>query len=188
MMQCGILLHSRHNPATRIGHLNPGIQINRCRTLEAMTSFAPRLTITLALAGMLLAGCATSGDTGAGALAMLPTASEPGQQAVSEDVLLAAMDGGIIGDVAGRAMSERDLRKAAAAEYRALETSPVGQSMTWANERSGLSGIVSAAAAYQVGSQNCRQYTHTVTGLGAAPVEARGTACRDDKGVWTPLS
>lgn len=152
-----------------------------------MTFRASRLTIPLALAGTLLAGCATSGDT-AGALAMLPTAGGGGQQTVSEEVLLAAMDGGIIGDVAGRAMSERDLRRAAAAEYRALETSPVGQSVTWSNERTGLFGEVSAAAAYQVGAQNCRQYTHTVTGLSAEPIEARGTACRAENGVWTPLS
>jgi surface antigen len=45
---------------------------------------------------------------------------------------------------------------------------------------------VIAAAPYQVGSQNCRQYTHTVTSDGHE-VKARGAACRNKDGTWTPL-
>jgi len=51
----------------------------------------------------------------------------------------------------------------------------------------GVSGQVVAAAPYQVGSQNCRQYTHTVVSDGRE-AKARGAACRNTNGTWTPLS
>ena len=49
------------------------------------------------------------------------------------------------------------------------------------------SGEVVAAQPYQVGSQNCRQYTHTVR-IDGTPQSARGTACRNEDGSWTPLT
>ena len=133
-----------------------------------------------------LAGCASS-QTGSSTLAMLPASlgSERGQTA--DNAFLTALNGGIIAPVAGNTLSERDLRKALEAEYNALEAAPVGQSVAWTNERSGLSGEVAAAQAYQVGSQNCRQYTHTLPGSGQ-PIVARGTACRSAEGTWTPLT
>jgi surface antigen len=45
---------------------------------------------------------------------------------------------------------------------------------------------VVAAAPYQVGSQNCRQYTHTITVDGKDTV-SRGSACRNNDGSWSPL-
>lgn len=134
-----------------------------------------------------LAGCASSGETATDALALLP--SGPSQERTDGDnPILAAMNDGIIGDVAGDQLSDRDMKRALAAEYRALETAPVGQSITWSSERSGLAGEVSAAQAYQVGSQNCRRYSHTLRGPGGQSVVARGTACRAENGTWTPLS
>jgi surface antigen len=101
--------------------------------------------------------------------------------------VLAALNGGIIGPVIGEQLSRQDRQKALEAEYRALETAPVGRTISWSGERSGLAGEVTAAQAYQVGSQNCRQYTHTVRSSGQ-PVVARGTACRGADGSWTPLT
>ena len=141
---------------------------------------------TLAMAGVLLAGCSTTGGGSSGALAMLPDTGK--SETASESAIVEAMHGGIISSVAGGSLSGRDARRAIVAEYTALETAPVGQSVNWTNERSGVSGKVEAAQPYQVGSQNCRQYTHTVSGLGAAPVVARGTACRAENGAWTPLT
>ncbi|MCR5858930.1 hypothetical protein [Mesorhizobium sp. J428] len=59
--------------------------------------------------------------------------------------------------------------------------------MAWGDKGSGRYGEVAAAQPYRVGSQDCRQYTHTVT-LGGAQNVARGTACRNSDGSWTPLT
>lgn len=142
----------------------------------------------LLLACIVVAGCSASGGGAGHALSMLPASGSDNSRKASEDTLVAAMKGGIIATVAGETLSRRDQRKAVVAEYTALETAPVGQSVNWSNERSGLSGQVSASQPYQVGSQNCRQYTHTLRGVGAEPVIAKGTACRSENGVWTPLT
>ncbi|MGY6707621.1 MAG: RT0821/Lpp0805 family surface protein, partial [Rhizobiaceae bacterium] len=73
-----------------------------------------------------------------------------------------------------------------AAEYQALEYAPVGQPVTWRGSNGRVSGQVSAAAPYRVGSQNCRQYVHTVRS-GDSERTARGTACREADGRWSLL-
>jgi surface antigen len=98
---------------------------------------------------------------------------------------IAALGGGVIGRTAGLSISKADRQRALEAEYRALEVARGGQPVVW--EGSGISGTVVAAAPYQVGSQNCRQYSHTVTIKGQESV-ARGAACRNANGTWTPLT
>jgi surface antigen len=98
---------------------------------------------------------------------------------------IAALGGGVIGRTAGLSISKADRQRALEAEYRALEVARGGQPVVW--EGSGISGSVVAAAPYQVGSQNCRQYSHTVTVKGQDSV-ARGAACRNANGTWTPLT
>jgi surface antigen len=97
---------------------------------------------------------------------------------------IAALDGGVIGRQTGLSISKADRQRALEAEYRALEAARGGQPVVW--QGSGISGSVVAAAPYQVGSQNCRQYSHTVTVKGQESV-ARGAACRNGDGTWTPL-
>ncbi|URK88199.1 hypothetical protein LP421_12520 [Rhizobium sp. RCAM05350] len=97
---------------------------------------------------------------------------------------IAALGGGVIGRQAGLSISRADRQRALEAEYRALEGSRGGQPVVW--QGSGVSGSVVAAAPYQVGSQNCRQYSHTVTVKGQDSV-ARGAACRNADGTWAPL-
>ena len=95
---------------------------------------------------------------------------------------------GVAGDgVAGPALadaSQGDRARALAAEYQALEFQPAGEAVEWVGARG--SGRVVALAPFAVGSQNCRQLTHTITLKGEASV-ARGSACREPNGVWTPL-
>jgi surface antigen len=141
------------------------------------------LLLALSVAG--LTGCSVASNA-TRALPLVPDAPAATAQSSDEGVL-AALNGGIIGPVAGNRFSDRDRRRALEAEYRALETAPVGQSVAWSNDRTGFSGEVAAAQAYQVGSQNCRQYTHRVN-AGGQQIEARGTACRDENGAWTPLT
>jgi surface antigen len=84
----------------------------------------------------------------------------------------------------GMFSSDSDKQRALEAEYRALESAAVGQPVVWSGRK--ISGKVVAAAPYQVGSQNCRQYTHTLTADGKDTV-TRGAACRNNDGSWSPL-
>ena len=95
------------------------------------------------------------------------------------------MGTGLIGRAApdlGRA----DLRRALEAEYRALEYSSAGQVVPWSGGSAGLRGEVVAYQPYRVGSQDCRQYAHSVYAA-ATPQTVRGTACRNADGSWSPL-
>jgi surface antigen len=98
-----------------------------------------------------------------------------------------ALNGGLVSRIGGVKLSGSDKARALEAEYKVLEGAPSGQAVAW--EGSGdLKGEVVAAVPYQVGSQNCRQYTHSVVVRnGAPPLVARGAACRNANGSWTPL-
>ncbi|MDE1994907.1 MAG: hypothetical protein KGI75_20565 [Rhizobiaceae bacterium] len=144
-----------------------------------MTLRTFRLIISPLLVAIALSACSTTGGKtdGGGFLSSTPksTPSTP---------YIAALEGGIIGRT-GIKLSDNDKQRALEAEYRALETAPLGQPVAWTGKN--VSGEVVAAAPYQVGSQNCRQYTHTVT-VDGKPTQARGAACRNDDGTWTPLN
>lgn len=98
---------------------------------------------------------------------------------------IAALQGGVVERAGGASLGRADRQRALEAEYRALEAAPGGQPVTWGS--GDVKGSVVAAAPYQVGSQNCRQYSHTVTVDGKIAT-ARGAACRNPNGTWTPLT
>ncbi|TPW32771.1 hypothetical protein [Pararhizobium mangrovi] len=134
-----------------------------------------------------LAGCSMSGPSGS---APAPQASASVSQYAGGDTgggLLSRLNGGIIGQQIGSKLPSGDRTRALKAEYNALEDAPGGQPVTWQDPSQAISGKVVAAPPYQVGSQNCRQYTHTVTIRGQEE-KARGAACRNGDGSWTPLS
>lgn len=135
-----------------------------------------RHVISCLLAVSALAGCTTVQGARGGLLG--------GRGQSASDVYIAALEGGIVGR-SGVTLSNADRQRALEAEYKALEAAPGGQPITW--ESGKVSGEVVAAAPYQVGSQNCRQYTHTLS-VDGRDVEARGAACRNSDGTWTPLS
>ncbi|MFB2551024.1 hypothetical protein [Ensifer soli] len=129
---------------------------------------------------VLLSGCASTG--GARTTATLSTVST----ASASQSYIAALQGGVVSRLpGGMTLGNADRQRALEAEYRALEAAPGGQPVTWQSQS--VSGSVVAAAPYQVGSQNCRQYSHTVTSAGQQSV-ARGAACRNPNGSWTPLT
>lgn len=145
-----------------------------------------RRTALLLATALALGGCATgnmSGGAVVGGFAGQPTrpSAQPAGQAI-----IKAMAGGLIGGNVGSGLSSSEKVQALEAEYRALEYSPVGQSVIWGN-KAGRYGEVVAAQPYRVGSQDCRQYTHTVN-AGSVQNVARGTACRNPDGSWTPLT
>lgn len=137
------------------------------------------------LALTLLPGCASLGlgkkpDSPAIDLAV-GGKTEPG------DALINSLGGGLIGQKLGRSLEASDRQAALEAEYKALEQTQAGQAVAWANSASGHGGSVTAAQPYRVGSQNCRQYTHTFA-MGSPAQTVRGTACRNADGSWTPLT
>ncbi|MFC5583958.1 RT0821/Lpp0805 family surface protein [Nitratireductor kimnyeongensis] len=116
---------------------------------------------------------------------------EPNQFAASQatadsSAILGMEGGGLIGGDFGTALSRRQKRLAIEAEYKALESTPAGQDVSWQDTGSGRTGTVRAAQPYRVGSQDCRQYTHTIE-INGTPREARGTACRNEDGSWMLL-
>ncbi|MBB3649928.1 surface antigen [Rhizobium sp. BK619] len=127
------------------------------------------------LVAVALSGCTTTkGAASRGIFSSKPSASA---------AFLTALQGGLVGR-SGVTLSDSDKQRALEAEYRALEGAAVGQPMLWTGKD--VTGKVVAAAPYQVGSQNCRQYTHTLTVDGKDTV-VRGAACRNEDGSWSPL-
>ncbi len=139
----------------------------------------PLMLASLGLALAALAGCGTRSGTG-------PTAALASTGRVANSAAyITALQGGIIAKGAGQTLSTADRQRALEAEYRALEAAPGGQPVVWQGAK--VRGSVVATAPYQVGSQNCRQYSHTVTD-GSGDTVARGVACRNSDGSWTPLT
>ncbi len=140
-----------------------------------MTTFSFRAAAALALALLTLSACTTSGGLRGPASSKPPTGTA---------LYIGALEGGIVAR-SGVTLSASDRERALEAEYRALEAAPGGQPVAWSGQN--VSGQVVAAAPYQVGAQNCRQYMHKLT-VGGAEKQARGAACRNSNGTWTPLT
>jgi surface antigen len=147
------------------------------------------MKIRVALVSALLAvsGCTTTGSGGPGGTIMPPPASNPPSGGKVATTIISAMGGGLVGGSIGSGLTDREKRSALEAEYKALEYTASGQTVTWKSGESARYGEVVAAQPYRVGSQDCRQYTHTVF-AGGAGATARGTACRNADGSWTPLT
>lgn len=100
-------------------------------------------------------------------------------------IIIETMGNGLMGGAA-KELSSRDRKQALEAEYKALEYTDAGKTVTWSSEKEGTSGIVTPGQPYQVGSQNCRQYNHSFV-INGAPQTVRGSACRNSNGTWSPL-
>ena len=142
-----------------------------------------KIQVAFVAAAIALSGCSTTGLSGGRTTA--PAGGGLATPAAPETII-SAMDGGLIGGSIGSNLSNSDRRTALQAEYRALEYTPAGKAVDWQGS-SGVSGSVTAAQPYRVGSQDCRQYTQTVSRSGQNQA-ARGTACRNPDGSWTPLT
>jgi surface antigen len=95
--------------------------------------------------------------------------------------------GGLIGNRIGASMDDEDKRRAYAAQMQALESGQSGAPVTWKNPDTGRYGTIVPGPAYQQASGTCRQYTHTIY-IDGKPQTARGAACRNPDGTWTPIS
>lgn len=136
----------------------------------------------VAVLSVALAGC-----TGMGKTRPLSFAPDSTPQTGGSGAILNALNGGILPSAAVNSLTASDRMRVLEAEYQALEKTPLGQKIAWRSQTSGAVGEVSAGTPYQVGQQNCRQYTHAAT-IGGQPVTGQGAACRNDDGSWTRLS
>lgn len=98
-----------------------------------------------------------------------------------------ALIGGMIGNRIGAAMDDEDKRRAYEAQMSALERGPSGGMVEWRNPDSGRYGTVVPGPEYAQRGTKCRQYTHTIY-IEGRPQTARGSACRNPDGTWTPVS
>jgi surface antigen len=150
--------------------------------------------------GLALGACAGSGDpygpgpkentgTVLGALggAIIGSQIGTGTTAHVAGALVGAGLGALIGNRIGAAMDDEDKRRAYAAQMQALDAGAPGASISWRNPDSGRYGMVVPGPTYEEQGRQCRSYTHTIY-IDGKPETARGTACRNPDGSWTPLS
>jgi len=137
-------------------------------------------------AAILLAGCASHQDTGAGVGAvaggLIGSGFGRGKGRIAATAV-GAVIGGLIGSELGRSLDRRDRELAQDAEYDALERGGSGRARVWRNEQNGNYGEIVPSRPYRRGDYDCRDYTHTVY-IGGRPEEMRGTACRNPDGTW----
>lgn len=139
------------------------------------------------MAVLALSACSTTGVVGGNPAAQaFANTTRPADQPVGA-AIVEAMAGGLIGELGGADLDSRDRRRALEAEYRALEYMQAGQGVSWGRAGSDRYGEVVAGSPYRVGSQDCRQYKHTIQ-IDKRSRTARGTACRNTDGSWTPLA
>jgi surface antigen len=151
---------------------------------------ATRTVAVAAALALLLAACSgppgprTDTGIGLGALTggLIGAATGRGPGAV----VAGAVIGGLVGGVIGNALDEEDRRMAYAAELDALEHGGPGVPMSWRGRRA--YGNIVAGPPYPYASyQRCREYSHTIY-IDRRPQTARGIACRNPDGSWTPVS
>ncbi len=131
---------------------------------------------------LLITGCTTLGG-GTGTLTPKPI-SAPANP--SQPINTGISGGGLVGGEFGAKLLKADKQLALDAEYKALEYGKGSEAIDWAASTGAVGGKVIAGQPYRVGSQDCRQYSHTITTSGVDQ-SARGTACRNPDGTWTLL-
>jgi surface antigen len=157
-----------------------------------------RLAVVLGAAA-LLAACAGDPESGRGpkentgtllgALggAAIGSAFGGGTSGHVAGALIGAGVGALLGNRIGAALDDEDKKRAYEAEMNALERGPSGAPVGWRNPDSGRYGSVVPGPPYIQEGRNCRAYTETIY-IDGQPQTARGTACRNPDGTWTPLS
>lgn len=153
----------------------------------------------IAAVGLTLAACAGDPESGRGpkentgtllgALggAAIGSAFGGGAAGHIAGALIGAGAGALIGNRIGAALDDEDKKRAYEAEMNALERGESGAPVGWRNPDSGRYGSVVPGPAYVDNGRNCRAYTETIY-IDGSPETARGTACRNPDGTWTPLS
>ena len=152
----------------------------------------------VAAVGLTLAGCAGDPDSGRGpkentgtllgglAGAAIGSQFGGGLGGHLAGAAIGAGIGALVGNRIGAAMDDEDKQRAYAAQMEALNDGAPGAPVSWRNPDSGRYGTVVPGPYYQDAGRRCRSYTHTIY-IDGRPQTARGTACRNPDGTWTPL-
>jgi surface antigen len=147
----------------------------------------------------LLAGCASSerfaeapkesAGTVAGAALGAIVGSQVGGSTRSRVAagVAGAVIGGMIGNRIGAALDDEDRQRAYEAQMAALENGAAGAPVGWENPDSGRRGSIVPGPYYERRGARCRDYTHTIY-IDGRPQIARGQACRNPDGSWTPVT
>jgi surface antigen len=93
--------------------------------------------------------------------------------------------GALIGNRIGASLDEEDRRRAYAAEIQALEGGAAGAPVGWRSPN-GRYGSVVPGPYYTDNGRRCRAFTETIY-IDGRPQTARGVACRNPDGSWTPV-
>jgi surface antigen len=153
--------------------------------------------LVVALLGMSLASCANDPSVGpnqgfgatfgalTGALVGSSLGSNTGTRVAG--AIAGATVGGILGGAIGSSLDEQDRQRAYAAQMQAIQYGEPGAPVSWRSPDSGRYGTVVPGQAYQTNGTTCREYSHTIY-IDGRPQTARGTACRNPDGSWTPVS
>jgi surface antigen len=158
-----------------------------------MSLSALRTISVLAIATLLLSGCAQTGETvknnpkttwggmlGAAGGGLIAAAAGAGPAGIVGGVLI----GGLVGGAVGNALDQKDKEMAQQAAQQAFENSRSGESSAWQNPDSGNSGSITPTQTYQTpGGQYCREYEQDIV-VGGVNQKSYGTACRQPDGSW----
>jgi surface antigen len=166
----------------------PGVVMSAAVKLAALTAVALALA---ACAGDPESGRGPKENTGTllGALGGAAIGSQFGG-GVGGHLAGAAVGAGLgalIGNRIGAAMDDEDRDRAYAAQMSALNDGAPGAPVSWKNPDSGRYGTVVPGPYYEADGRRCRSFTHTIY-IDGRPQTARGTACHNPDGTWTPLT
>ncbi len=158
-----------------------------------MSLIALKTIALLAIAALLLSGCAQTGETvknnpkttwggmlGAAGGGLIAAAAGASPAGIVGGVLI----GGLVGGAVGNALDQKDKEMAQQAAQRAFENSRSGESSAWQNPDSGNSGSITPTHTDQAPSgQYCREYEQDIV-VGGQREKSYGTACRQPDGSW----
>jgi surface antigen len=100
---------------------------------------------------------------------------------------LGAAGGALLGSAIGASMDEEDRERAYLAEMEALESGAPGAPVGWRSQRTAYYGTVVPGPVVVRRGLRCRDYSHTIY-INGRPEIARGTACRNPDGTWSPVA
>ena len=148
--------------------------------------------VAVGLIGVTLAGCQTAQDNPntVGGAAIGAIAGGVIGQVVGGNTgatLIGAAAGGLIGGMIGNSLDQQDQARARAAETQALEYGNPGAPVSWRGDSGAYGTIVPGPAYARGGSPKCREFTHTIY-IDGQPQTARGSACRNPDGTWSPVN
>jgi surface antigen len=147
-----------------------------------------KLVVATVVASVLLTSCAQVTNEGVGTVAGGVVGGLLGSQfGGGAGQVAAAAGGALLGAFLGGRIGQYMDRQDKMEMQRALETSPVGQSVNWKNPDNGNQYSVKPTRTYYVHEQPCREYITHAT-IGGKNQQIYGKACRQADGSWQVAS